>query len=200
MNKQLRPKTKTGEEAFQQMEERITSIHYFFCHADLPSDVRQVMTYRKLMALEYFTPKAAQALLRQWNQADPTPTESSARTPAPPQARTTSRPLAPRTTGSTPLTSKPRSRQTISDRLSFGFNSGSRPLSRTVSKPETPPEQIIDPQRVKDLSSQLNTAVSQQEWDQAIQILDQMICLVPDQRAELSAYRENLCALVGTPS
>lgn len=57
-----------SDQAFQQMEQRISRIHYYYCHADLSPDVRQVMTYRKLMELDYFTPQAAQALMRQWSQ------------------------------------------------------------------------------------------------------------------------------------
>lgn len=57
-----------NDQAFQQMEQRISRIHYYFTHADLSPDVRQVMTYRKLMELDYFTPQAAQALMRQWSQ------------------------------------------------------------------------------------------------------------------------------------
>lgn len=69
--KQSRP-LKTGgrsDHAFQQMEQRISQIHYYYRNADLSPDVRQVMTYRKLMELDYFTPQAARELLRQWSRA-----------------------------------------------------------------------------------------------------------------------------------
>lgn len=52
--------------AFDQMEKRIAQIHYYYRNADLSPEVRQVMTYRKLLELDYFTPQAAKELLRQW--------------------------------------------------------------------------------------------------------------------------------------
>lgn len=57
-----------SDQAFQQMEQRINQIHYYYQKADLPFDVRQLMTYRKLMELDYFTPQAAKELMRQWAQ------------------------------------------------------------------------------------------------------------------------------------
>ncbi len=57
-----------NDQVFQQMEQRIAQIHYYYQHADLTPEVRQVMAYRKLMELDYFTPQAAQELMRQWSQ------------------------------------------------------------------------------------------------------------------------------------
>lgn len=57
-----------NDQVFQQMERRISQIHYYYQHADLTPEVRQVMTYRKLMELDYFTPQAAKELMRQWSQ------------------------------------------------------------------------------------------------------------------------------------
>ncbi|NJK61888.1 MAG: hypothetical protein HC921_03640 [Synechococcaceae cyanobacterium SM2_3_1] len=72
--KTARQDAKTGQKsqdgAFELMEKRIAQIHYYFRNADLSPEVRQVMTYRKLMELDYFTPQAAKELLRQWNHGD----------------------------------------------------------------------------------------------------------------------------------
>lgn len=58
------------EQEFAEMERSIDRIHYFFQKADMPLEMRQIMTYRKLMELDYFTPQAAKELLRQWQQQE----------------------------------------------------------------------------------------------------------------------------------
>ncbi|MCF2970377.1 hypothetical protein L1047_04095 [Synechococcus sp. Nb3U1] len=58
------------EQEFTEMERSINRIHYFFQKADMPLEMRQVMTYRKLMELDYFTPQAAKELIRQWQQQE----------------------------------------------------------------------------------------------------------------------------------
>ncbi|MEN9202881.1 MAG: hypothetical protein Q6K80_03820 [Thermostichus sp. DG_1_6_bins_120] len=58
------------EQEFAEMERSINRIHYFYQKADMPLQMRQVMTYRKLMELDYFTPQAAKELIRQWQQQE----------------------------------------------------------------------------------------------------------------------------------
>jgi hypothetical protein len=64
-----------SERAFQDMERRIAQIHYYYRNADLSPDVRQVMAYRKLLELDYFTPKAAQELMKQWQNGSGSPSK-----------------------------------------------------------------------------------------------------------------------------
>lgn len=211
-NNRQRSKAKTGEAAFQQMEEQIASIHYFFSHADLSEDVRQVMTYRKLMALDYFTPQAAQALLRQWIQADPGSTSSSSRTTVSDQIPTSrSQPAASsglksgsgsgatRNGGSSnsPTTRSNQLRSTPCSRLNSDSSHHSG-LSSETSQSMTGRNTVqdINPLQVNALAAQLNAAVAQQQWEQAIQIIDKMLPLSPNQAAELSTYRGNLIALI----
>jgi hypothetical protein len=68
--KSLRVKSSnSSQDAFDQMEQRLSQIHYYFTkNQDLSLQVRQVMTYRKLIALDYFTPEMARQVLRQWIQ------------------------------------------------------------------------------------------------------------------------------------
>ncbi len=58
------------EREFAEMEQNISRIHYFYRKADMPLEMRQLLTYRKLMELDYFTPQAAKELLRQWQQQE----------------------------------------------------------------------------------------------------------------------------------
>ncbi|MEN9226363.1 MAG: hypothetical protein Q6L60_14730 [Thermostichus sp. HHBFW_bins_43] len=58
------------EQEFTEMERTINRIHYFYQKADMPPEMRQMITYRKLMELDYFTPQAARELLRQWQQQE----------------------------------------------------------------------------------------------------------------------------------
>ncbi|MFS8880004.1 hypothetical protein [Synechococcus sp. H55.11] len=58
------------EQEFTEMEQNISRIHYFYRKADMPLEMRQILTYRKLMELDYFTPQAAKELLRQWQQQE----------------------------------------------------------------------------------------------------------------------------------
>ncbi len=55
-----------NDKAYDAMEKRIEQIHYYYRNADLSPEIRQVMAYRKLMELEYFTPHAAKELMKQW--------------------------------------------------------------------------------------------------------------------------------------
>lgn len=69
-NKSTRPTgSKPSQNAFDQMEQRLSQIHYYFTkNQDLSLQARQVMTYRKLIALDYFTPEMARQVLREWIQ------------------------------------------------------------------------------------------------------------------------------------
>ncbi len=58
------------EQEFTEMERTINRIHYFYQKADMPLEMRQMMTYRKLMELDYFTPQAARELIKQWQQQE----------------------------------------------------------------------------------------------------------------------------------
>ncbi|MGQ9838010.1 MAG: hypothetical protein ACUVRV_08605 [Cyanobacteriota bacterium] len=58
------------EQEFTEMERFIKRIHYFFQKADMSLKMRQIITYRKLMELDYFTPQAAKELIRQWQQQE----------------------------------------------------------------------------------------------------------------------------------
>ncbi|ABD00746.1 hypothetical protein ACVW0Q_002507 [Thermostichus sp. MS-CIW-21] len=58
------------EQEFAEMEQNISRIHYFYRKADMPLEMRQLLTYRKLMELDYFTPQAAKELIRQWQQQE----------------------------------------------------------------------------------------------------------------------------------
>ena len=53
---------------FEQMEQRIAQIQYFYRRSDLPLAARQTVTYQKLMKLDYFTPETAQRVLRDWHE------------------------------------------------------------------------------------------------------------------------------------
>ncbi len=65
-----REKQVQREREFAEMEQNISRIHYFYRKADMPLEMRQLLTYRKLMALDYFTPQAAKELIRQWQQQE----------------------------------------------------------------------------------------------------------------------------------
>ncbi|MDX2273641.1 MAG: hypothetical protein NW237_17055 [Cyanobacteriota bacterium] len=67
---QAKPGGKASHKAFEAMENRIAQIHYYYRHAQLSPEVRQVMAYRKLLELDYFTPQSAQELMRQWHQEE----------------------------------------------------------------------------------------------------------------------------------
>ncbi len=58
------------EQEFTEMEQNINRIRYFYQKADMPLEMRQILTYRKLMELDYFTPQAAKELLKQWQQQE----------------------------------------------------------------------------------------------------------------------------------
>ncbi len=55
-------------DAFEEMEQRISRIQYFYRNSDLPLAARQTVTYQKLMKLDYFTAPAAQKVLRDWHE------------------------------------------------------------------------------------------------------------------------------------
>lgn len=56
------------QDAFEEMERRLAQIQYYYRHSDLPLAAKQAVTYQKLLKLEYFTPDAAQRVLRDWHQ------------------------------------------------------------------------------------------------------------------------------------
>jgi hypothetical protein len=64
---------------------------------------------------------------------------------------------------------------------------------------DTPPPSTITPTptQASQLNAQLQSAVNARDWDRAIQIVDQMMVLFPQQSAELAAYRSRLEALRG---
>lgn len=63
-------KQRKREQEFTEMEQNINRIRYFYQKADMPLEMRQILTYRKLMELDYFTPQAAKELLKQWQQQE----------------------------------------------------------------------------------------------------------------------------------
>lgn len=72
-----------------------------------------------------------------------------------------------------------------------------RLMVQCLDTPAPPSATPPTPSQVVQLNSQLQAAVTARDWERAIQIVDQMMVLFPQQSAELVNYRSRLESLRG---
>jgi len=72
-----------------------------------------------------------------------------------------------------------------------------RLVAQCVDTPAPPAAAAPTPDQATRLNTQLQAAVAARDWDLAIQVVDRMIALFPEQSAELTTYRSRLESLRG---
>ncbi len=72
-----------------------------------------------------------------------------------------------------------------------------RLVVQCLDTPAPPAASAPTPTQAAQLNAQLQAAVEAKDWDRAIQVVDRMIVLFPQQSAELAAYRSRLESLRG---